>query len=571
METRRVILYAVMAFVLYSLWSAWQGEYPNAPVNITQSNNALPANSSTGNATTNSGNSGDTPLLPDLDEQKPVETSTTDSSSTAGSEKTDTLSSNDSANTAQIIHVKTDVFDMDIDTTYGDVVRAELLDYPVSVDEKDSPTVLLTDQNSHRYTANSSLLEKGASGAQNLNFNFHTAETNYTLSDNQNEINVVLVGQSADGLQVKKTFVFTKGNYLVKVLYDISNQSSRSWQGFLNMQIFRTAPGEDKSSMFHIGSFTGASYSNPGTARYKKVNFSDMSKTNLNLSVKSGWIAMQQHYFLSAWVPSPQTMNTFYTRAAGDTYTIGLVSQPLVITPGQNKTIGANLYVGPEITSNLEAISPGLDLTIDYGWLWFLSSFLFTVMKAIYHVIGNWGWSIVLVTVLVKLVFYRLSATSYRSMAGMRKLQPKLQALRERIGDDKAKLSQATMELYRQEKINPLGGCLPIVVQIPVFIALYWVLLESVELRQAPFIFWINDLAAADPFHVLPVIMGLTMLIQQRLNPAPPDPMQAKIMMFLPILFTGLFWNFPAGLVLYWVVNNSLSILQQWIITRKYG
>ena len=358
---------------------------------------------------------------------------------------------------------------------------------------------------------------------------------------------------------------------MINVLSDISNEGSSAWQGFLNMQIFRTAPDEDKSSMFHIGSFTGASYSNPGVARYKKINFSDMTKSNLDLTVKSGWIAMQQHYFLSAWVPTPQSKNTVYTRAAGDSYTIGLVSQELVLTPGENKTVGANLYVGPETTSTLEAISPGLDLTIDYGWLWFLSSFLFNVMSAIYRVIGNWGWSIVLVTVLVKLVFYRLSASSYRSMAGMRKLQPKLQALRDRCGDDKAKLSQATMELYRQEKINPLGGCLPILVQIPVFIALYWVLLESVELRQAPFIFWIKDLAAADPFHVLPVIMGITMLIQQRLNPAPPDPMQAKIMMFLPVLFTGLFWGFPAGLVLYWVVNNSLSILQQWIITRKYS
>ena len=212
-----------------------------------------------------------------------------------------------------------------------------------------------------------------------------------------------------------------------------------------------------------------------------------------------------------------------------------------------------------------------LELTVDYGWLWFLSSILFSVMKAIYTVVGNWGWSIVLVTVLIKLAFYRLSATSYKSMAGMRQLQPKLQALRDRFGDDKAKISQATMELYRREKINPLGGCLPILIQIPVFIALYWVLLESVELRQAPFIFWIHDLSSADPYHILPIIMGATMLVQQRLNPAPPDPMQAKIMMFLPVLFTGLFWSFPAGLVLYWIVNNTLSILQQWYITRKYG
>ena len=559
METRRVVLYGIMAFLLYSLWTAWQVEHPavvqsGAPTSSLSTNDTSAGSSST--------------LLPDLDGQKDIQVT-----SSSGSNATESTEQNQlvQPNAAQLIHVKTDVFSMDIDPEYGDVVRVELLDYPVSTDESNTPIVLLTEQNAHRYTANSSLLEKGANGVQNIHFNFQSASKNYQLTENQNHLNVVLTGQSADGLEVKKTFVLTKGSYLINVKYEITNESSNPWQGYLNMQIFRTSPDEDKSSLFHIGSFTGASYSNPGSQKYKKVSFGDMSKANLNIPVKSGWIAMQQHYFLSAWIPSIDTQNTLYTRAAGDTYTIGLVGQPLELNPGENKSLSAGLYIGPEITSNLNAISPGLDLTIDYGWLWFLSSFLFTVMKGIYSVIGNWGWSIVLVTVLVKLAFYRLSASSYRSMAGMRKLQPKLLALRERAGDDKAKLSQATMELYRQEKINPLGGCLPIVVQIPVFIALYWVLLESVELRQAPFIFWIRDLAAADAYHVLPIIMGITMLIQQRLNPAPPDPMQAKVMMFLPVLFTGLFWNFPAGLVLYWIVNNSLSILQQWHITRKYS
>jgi YidC/Oxa1 family membrane protein insertase len=323
--------------------------------------------------------------------------------------------------------------------------------------------------------------------------------------------------------------------------------------------------------MFHVGSYTGASFSNPGKTRFQKVSFTDMGKANLNLDVKGGWIAMQEHYFLSAWVPNTESENKFYTLASNGDYTIGAVSQPITIKPQELKDIGSKLYIGPEITSVLKDIAPSLDLTVDYGMLWFVSSLLFSIMKSIHGVIGNWGWSIVLVTVLIKLAFYRLSATSYKSMAGMRKLQPKLQALRERYGDDKAKISQATMELYRQEKVNPLGGCLPIVIQIPVFIALYWVLLESVELRQAPFMFWIKDLASADPYHVLPLIMGATMLIQQKLNPAPPDPMQAKVMMFLPILFTGLFWGFPAGLVLYWIVNNTLSIMQQWYITYKYA
>lgn len=323
--------------------------------------------------------------------------------------------------------------------------------------------------------------------------------------------------------------------------------------------------------MFHVGSYTGASYSVPGQYKYKKVSFKDMEKNNLNADANGGWIAMQQHYFLSSWIPAKEAKNTIYTRASSGDYSIGSVSQAIQVKPGQSQNVSAGLYVGPENTEVLQGIAPGLDLTVDYGWLWFLSSILFSIMKAIHSVVGNWGWAIVLVTVLIKLAFYRLSASSYKSMAGMRKLQPKLQALRERYGDDKAKLSQATMELYRAEQVNPLGGCLPILVQIPVFIALYWVLLESVELRQAPFIFWIKDLAAADPYHVLPIIMGATMLIQQKLNPAPPDPTQAKVMMFLPVLFTALFWSFPAGLVLYWIVNNTLSILQQWYITRKYS
>jgi len=339
----------------------------------------------------------------------------------------------------------------------------------------------------------------------------------------------------------------------------------------MNTQLLRSSPKEDKSSIFHVGSFTGASYSVPGQTRFQKLAFDKMSKNNLDVKSEGGWVAMQQHYFLSAWVPTSDSKNRFYTRALDDDFTIGVVTKPIAVAQNGSEIVTSRLYIGPEDGDKLKAIAPGLDLTIDYGWLWFLSSFLFWVMKGIHSVVGNWGWTIVLVTVLIKLAFYRLSATSYKSMAAMRKLQPKLQALKERYGDDKAKISQGTMELYRQEKVNPLGGCLPILIQIPVFIALYWVLLESVQLRQAPFIFWIQDLAMSDPYHILPIIMGATMLIQQKLNPAPPDPMQAKIMMFLPLLFTALFWNFPAGLVLYWIVNNTLSILQQWYITRKYS
>lgn len=541
MDIRRVILYAALAFVVYSLGTSWQKDYPlqhaTAVTDGNQSTNTLlPAVSDSQSTTTDAAN--------------PIQMASESSAS-------------------QKISVKTDVLSLEIDLKQGDIISANLLDYPISVEEKNKPFSLLRDTTSERYVANSSLFVVKQQTPVNMDLNYRTSQSSYQL-DGQDQLWVTLQGQSAEGLEVTKQFLFKKGSYLIEVRYQIKNLGTSPWIGYMNTQLLRSSPQEDKSSLFHVGSYTGASYSNPGHHRYEKVSFKDMAKSNLDLEVHSGWLAMQQHYFLTAWIPAADSTNRFYTRSIEGTYTIGAVSKAIELTPGTEKKIAANLYVGPEIASVLQGISPGLDLTIDYGWLWFLSSLLFSLMKAIYSIVGNWGWSIVLVTALIKLLFYRLSATSYRSMASMRKLQPKLQALRERHGDDKAKMSQATMELYRQEKVNPLGGCLPIVIQIPVFIALYWVLLESVELRQAPFIFWIQDLATADPLHVLPVIMGATMLIQQKLNPAPPDPTQAKVMMFLPILFTGLFWGFPAGLVLYWIVNNTLSILQQWYITRQY-
>ncbi|RMX21734.1 membrane protein insertase YidC [Legionella jordanis] len=547
MDIRRVILYAALALVVYSLWMNWQKDYPPIAQTSLSSQNAVATKHGT--------------LLPAVNPKNQQ-----------SSQPQNLVEQEDNTKSpSQAIQVKTDVLNLAINTADGDIVGAQLLDYPVSVEQKDKAITILQDEGNQRYVANSSLFVPEGNSVKNLDFNFTSPQQKYELAEGANDLTVTLNGRTADGLDVKKEFHFTRGSYLIQVKYFIKNESSQEWTGYMNTQLLRSSPQEDKSSIFHVGSYTGASYSQPGQHRYQKVPFSNMAKSNLDVNAKGGWIAMQQHYFLTAWVPNSDSENMFYTRALNNDYTIGAVSQPIKVAPGEQKTVGSKLYVGPEITSDLKAIAPGLDLTVDYGWLWFLSSLLFSIMKAIYSVVGNWGWAIVLVTVLIKLAFYRLSASSYKSMAGMRKLQPKLQALRERYGDDKAKLSQATMELYRQEKVNPLGGCLPILIQIPVFIALYWVLLESVELRQAPFILWIKDLAVADPYHVLPIIMGATMLIQQKLNPAPPDPMQAKLMMFLPIVFTALFWNFPAGLVLYWIVNNTLSILQQWYITRKYS
>lgn len=545
MDIRRVVLFAALALIGHSLWTNWQADYPEKK-EIVQ-----PKIKSSTVSKTNS------QLLPNIIEND---------STISIEHKKDTAK-----DTTKTVHVKTDVLDVSIDLEQGDIVQTQLLNYPESVSEQHTPFVLLQNEGSARYVANSNLFVVKENKTTPIALSFASDNQQYEMNNNQKEIIVSLTGQTTTGLFVKKEFIFKRGDYLIQVRYTLANQSLVTWKGYMNTQLLRSSPTEDKSSMFHVGSYTGASYAKPGVSNYKKVSFSDMAKSNLDLESDGGWIAMQQHYFLTAWIPEENSKNKFYTRFSNGTYTIGAVSLPIVIPAGQQKEVATRLYLGPEITSQLKTIAKGLDLTVDYGWLWFISALLFSLMKTIYTIVGNWGWSIVLVTVLIKLAFYRLSAKSFKSMAGMRKLQPKLLALRERFGDDKAKISQATMELYRQEKVNPLGGCLPILVQIPVFIALYWVLLESVELRQAPFIFWITDLSSADSFHILPIMMGATMLIQQKLNPAPPDPMQAKVMMFLPILFTGLFWSFPAGLVLYWVVNNSLSILQQWYITRKYG
>ncbi|PJD94102.1 MAG: membrane protein insertase YidC [Legionella sp.] len=546
MDIRRVVLYGALALVGYFLWMNWQIDYPPA-------SEATQVASHTEDP--------ESRLLPTMN---------TASHGTMIPVEEDTLSAK-TENSGQRIYVKTDVLNVAIDLQHGDIVNAQLLTYPESADPQSKPFTLLQDNPAMQYVADSSLVTVQDHKVTTVDVPFTSAAQNYELGSDQDNVTVNLTGQTKDGLLVTKTFVFKRGSYLIDMTYQLENQGATSWTGYLNTQFLRSSPKEDKTSVFHMGSFTGASYSVPGHHRYKKLSFKDMAKNNLDVESKGGWIAMQQHYFLSAWIPAADSKQRFYTRAVAQDYTIGQVSAPIVVNADHPKTISAQLYLGPEVTDVLKSISPGLDLTVDYGWLWFISQVLFSVMKGIYSFIGNWGWSIVLVTMLIKLVFYRLQAASFKSMANMRKLQPKIAALRERHGADKAKISQATMELYRQEKVNPLGGCLPILIQIPVFIALYWVLIESVELRHAPFMLWISDLSAADPYHVLPIIMGVTMLIQQKLNPAPPDPMQAKIMMFLPVVFTILFLNFPAGLVLYWIVNNTLSILQQWYITRKFG
>lgn len=547
MDIKRVLLFGALAFVTFSLWNNWQIEHP-------------PVNKNPATEVTNTVNQTAT-MLPNMKNSASAQSAYPNNQEEHGAK-------NPNSGT---IKVETDVFSLVIEPTQGNIIKTNLLNYPESITAQNKPFSLLEDNQNSKYVANSNLFTVHNQSINDLLLNYTSDANSYSLAEGKDSLSVNLNAELSDGLVVTKTYNFKRGSYLIDVTYKITNKSAATWTGYLNTQLFRSSPKETKSSMMQIGSYTGASYSVPGETRYKKISFKDMQKHELDIESQGGWIAMQQHYFLTAWIPNADAQNRFYTRTSQQDYTIGNVSKAINVEPDKTQTINTKLYLGPEVTETLKEISPGLDLTVDYGWLWFISQLLFSLMKTIYNFVGNWGVAIILVTILIKLAFYRLSAKSYKSMAGMRKLQPKIQSIRERYGDDKAKMSQATMELYRKEKVNPLGGCLPIIIQIPVFIALYWVLVESVELRQADFMFWINDLSSPDRYHVLPIIMGLTMLIQQKLNPAPPDPMQAKVMMFLPVVFTILFLNFPAGLVLYWTINNSLSILQQWYITRKYG
>lgn len=530
MDKKVIVLYGLFGLVTFNLWSAWKAAHPVVMPSATVANNQ--------------GSQVPSPLGTS---QTEVET-----------------------NQQDLVTIQTDVFNLSINPIIGRIIKADLLQFPASDYQDKTPLSLLTSDINHPYFAAAEFVSMDNGQAQTIPFHYELGQKTYLLHQKDKALDIVFKGTSNNGLILEKAYHFTPGSYVMDVSYRLQNTSDKPVKTYLNQQISWTNPKIPEASMFQIGSYTGASFGQPGKHRYKKVSFDDMKKNKLDIDTKGGWVAMQQHYFLSAWVPHQDSLNRLYTQQINDQFIIGSVSEPYVIEPNQSLNLSSKFYVGPEDTAVLKTLAPGLDLTVDYGWLWFLSDALFSLMKTIYNVLGNWGWSIVLITILIKLAFFKLSASSYRSMANMRRLQPKLEQLKQRFGDDKAKFSQATMELYRQEKVNPLGGCLPIIVQIPVFIALYWVLVESVELRHAPFVFWIKDLSASDPLHILPLIMGLTMFIQQKLNPTPPDPTQAKVMMLMPIFFTFLFWGFPSGLVLYWIVNNSLSILQQWWITRKY-
>ncbi|TGD72795.1 membrane protein insertase YidC [Mangrovimicrobium sediminis] len=468
------------------------------------------------------------------------------------------------------ISVTTDTLRLDIDLHGGDIVQLGLPKHPAKLDTPEQPFVLLEDNPQRVYVAQSGLIgSEGIDSTGRAHFSARAKE--YALVEGQDQLVVDLHWTGSGNVDITKRFTFTRGDYLVKIDYLVKNNSDARWQGNLFGQIKRDSSPAPSASSAGMGlhPFLGAAMTQPDD-HFAKYSFDDIADKPYQARLPGGWIAVIQHYFLSAWVPNPEQSHNYSMRVTNSGYNIvGFTGPAVAVDPGQSAKIGASFYAGPKDQYRLKEISPYLDLVVDYGWLWWIAQPLFWLLIKIHGIVGNWGVAIILLTVLVKGLFFKLSATSYRSMAKMRQVQPKMVEIRERYADDKQKQSQAMMDLYRKEKVNPMGGCLPVLVQMPVFISLYWVLMESVELRQAPFILWIKDLSVMDPYFVLPIIMGAGMWFAQKLNPPPPDPTQAKIMQWLPIVFTFFFLWFPSGLVLYWVVNQALSIAQQWVITRQ--
>lgn len=541
MDTQRLIAFVVFSFSLLLLWEAWQ-DY-NRPKPLPTAARTAPT-AQNGDATQHE--------LP-----KPGD----------GLKATTSVPAPSRLSQGARAVVRTDVIDAVIDSHGGDIRSLILTAYRDNVD-RNKPFQLFEEKAGRNYIAQSGFIGQGLPNHKTV-YQFKAGE--YVLKPGQDSLRVAMKS-IIDGVEVTKTYVFRRGSYVVEVLHTIRNAGDAPVEGYPYYQFVRHGQAPEGESAF-IHTFTGpAVYTEAG--KFQKVSFEDIAKGKQGhvREARDGWIAMVQHHFVAAWLapdPSADFKREFRTDSLGDgEYRASMITSPVQVAPGEEKTVSMRLYAGPQELEKLKALAPGLELVVDYGWFTVLAYPLFLLLNWLENLVGNWGVAIILLTVLIKLVFYPLSAASYKSMAQMRKLAPRLQTLKERYGDDRQKLHEAMMKIYQEEKINPLGGCLPILVQIPVFIALYWVLLGAVELRQAPFALWITDLSARDPYYILPLIMAATMFIQMKLSPTPPDPVQAKVMMIMPIVFSVFFFFFPAGLVLYWLVNNVLSILQQWRINH---
>lgn len=534
MDSQRNLLLIALLFVTFLLWNAWETD-KNQPQPIAQQQTQFAAN------------------IGDLEANQAAE--------------------------SQRIRINTDVLSLTINTLGGDIEEARLLGYPETLNSA-NPFLLLETSPNFVYQAQSGLI--GTDGPHRLaRPHYQVEQQEFTLASDQAELRVPLsYTDQKTGVTYIKTFILKPGRYDLQVEYQVANTTDRALNLLMYGQIKQTIdPPKHRdtgSNNFALQTFRGAALSS-SQDKYKKYSFGDIKSEKaaerLNLSTQGGWVAMLQQYFAVAWIPPANQTNHFYTNLlTGDNAAIGFKSEPVIIEPGQDGTLSATLWIGPELQEQMAAVAPHLDLTVDYGWLWFISQPLFKLLKWLYEFsfIGNWGVAIIIITFIVRGLMYPLTKAQYTSMAKMRMLQPKIQAMRERYGDDRQKMSQEMMALYRTEKVNPLGGCLPLLVQMPIFLALYYMLIGSVELRHAPFALWIQDLSAQDPYYILPLIMGVTMYIIQRLSPTTvTDPMQQKIMHWMPVIFTVFFLWFPAGLVLYYTVSNLVTIIQQQVIYRS--
>ncbi|WP_224555197.1 membrane protein insertase YidC [Pectobacterium versatile] len=531
MDSQRNLLLIALLFVTFMLWQAWETDKnpPATTQTIQQATNAVAGDA------TNQG-------VP-------------------------------ASGQGKLITVKTDVLSLIINTRGGDIEQAHLLAYPDTLGS-DKPFHLLETTSDFVYQAQSGLTGKNgpdnpANGPRPL---FTTTQDSFELADGQSELRIPMTYTAADGVTYTKTFVLKRGDYALNVDYSVNNTSAQPLEltlfGQLKQSMELPKHRDTGSSNFALHTYRGAAFSS-SEDKYKKYSFSDMDE-NLNITTNGGWVAMLQQYFATAWIPTTAGANTFYTSKLGNGQAaIGFKSAPVVVAAGSQQDLKTTLWVGPEIQDKMAAVAPHLDLTVDYGWLWFISQPLFKLLKFLHSFIGNWGFSIIAITFIVRGIMYPLTKAQYTSMAKMRLLQPKLQAMRERIGDDKQRMSQEMMALYKSEKVNPLGGCFPLLIQMPIFLALYYMLMGSVELRHAPFALWIHDLSAQDPYYILPILMGVTMFFIQKMSPTTvTDPMQQKIMTYMPVIFTVFFLWFPSGLVMYYIVSNLVTILQQQLIYR---
>ena len=552
MDLTKFALYTSLAAITYLMLLAWQEDYPSVVDSGSVNQQSPPSLAPS------------TPQVDDIPREVPT------SSQPANQPLSSSVGVNGSTgeSTTDIIQISTDTLQLSIDLTGGDIVGLSLPKYLKQLDVIDDPFVILESSTDRNYVAQSGLI--GQNGVDTSGRALYRAEfDSYELQEDANSLQVDLVNTQQNGVTITKRFSFKRDSYLIDIDFLIQNNTETNWQANAFGQIRRNN-FDDPSSVGGFGrtflGFVTTSTDDP----YIKIEFDDIDDRSESVETPGGWVGFSQHYFLSAWIPNQESVNRFTTRKNESGQYLGEFTGSAFSVPANSSgNYQIQFYAGPKDQYSLAEISPNLDLTIDYGFLWFLAAPIYWLLTRIDSVIGNYGVSIILLTFFVKALFYKLSETQYKSMAGMRRLMPKMQQIKDRYGDDKMGLQKATMDLYKKEKINPFGGCLPMLVQMPVFIALYWVLMESVELRHAPFIGWLIDLSVRDPFFILPLLMGATMFLQTKLSPAPADPMQAKVMQLMPVMMTALFLWFPAGLVLYWLTNGLLGILQQWYITSK--